>query len=68
VKDDQAHQDIRTLFDWRNAPVRDGAPPRARPSAPVHDDDLARALALLACNPRDRAQFVVGRVGAVSPT
>jgi hypothetical protein len=34
----------------------------------VADDDLELALKLLACNPRDRAQFGVIRAAATSPT
>ena len=58
--DEQRSEDIRALFDWRNAP-RDSD---ATPGGPVANDDLALALSLLACNPRDREQFRRGRAAA----
>jgi len=60
VIDDQQSEDIRSLFDWRNAPqdVSD------RPGSPVANDDLALALSLLSCNSRDREQFRGGRASA----
>ena len=51
--EDQRNEDIRALFDWRNAP-HDGGETTA---APVANDDLALALSLLSCNSRDREQF-----------
>ena len=51
--DDHPSEDIRALFDWRSASHAGGA---ANPS-PVANDDLAMALRLLSCNPRDREQF-----------
>jgi hypothetical protein len=53
VIDDPTSDDIRALFDWRSA-SHDGG--EASPS-PVANDDLAMALSLLSCNPRDREQF-----------
>jgi len=53
VIDDHSSEDIRALFDWRSA-SHDGG--EASPS-PVANDDLAMALRLLSCNPRDREQF-----------
>ena len=58
--DDQRSEDIRALFDWRNAP-QDG---ESAPAAPVANDDLALALSLLSCNPRDRQQFRSGSAAA----
>ncbi len=58
--DDQRSEDIRALFDWRNAP-QDGGPAAG---APVANDDLALALSLLSCNPRDREQFRGGAAAA----
>jgi len=60
VIDDQRSEDIRALFDWRNAP-QDG---EAIPGAAVANDDLALALSLLTCNPRDREQFRRGSAAA----
>ena len=51
--DDHTSDDIRALFDWRSASHTGG---EASPS-PVANDDLAMALSLLSCNPRDREQF-----------
>ena len=51
---DPANEDIRTLFDWRKTPTGDTL------QLPVGNDDLALALQLLSCNPRDRAQFLSG--------
>ena len=56
----QPHHDIRTLFDWRKSEIGVETPAAA---ADV-DDELERALKLLACNPRDREQFRSGRGGA----
>jgi len=53
VIDDQPSEDIRALFDWRNAP-HDG---REAPGASVANDRLAPALSLLSCDSRDREQF-----------
>jgi hypothetical protein len=58
VIDDQRSEDIRTLFDWRNAPQDEAA------AEPVANDDLALALSLLSCNPRDREQFRGGPAAA----
>jgi len=53
VIDDDAGEDIRSLFDWRSAPQgRGGAD-----GPPVAADELALALGLLSCNSRDREQF-----------
>ena len=51
---DQNSEDIRSLFDWRNAAVRREQPD----SAADGNDDLALALQWLSCNFRDREQFV----------
>ena len=53
---DQARDDLRTLFDWRNAAARLEQPGGAA-SSTVENDDLALALQLLSCNVRDRQQF-----------
>jgi len=66
VTNDQAVQDIRALFDWRNAPVGSGTPTRGTASAAVGNSDLELALELLSCNSRDREQFELGR-SAASP-
>ncbi len=58
--DDQRSDDIRALFDWRNAPHDSDA----TPAGPVANDDLALALSLLSCNPRDREQFRGGQAAA----
>jgi hypothetical protein len=60
VIDDQQNEDIRSLFDWRNA-SQDGA---ETTGSPVANDDLALALSLLSCNSRDREQFRGGRASA----
>ena len=60
VIDDPTSDDIRSLFDWRNA-SQDGG---EAPSSPVANDDLALALSLLSCNSRDREQFRGGRAPA----
>jgi len=41
---DQASDDIRSLFDWRNAPAPDGDQACGTMSAPVANHDLALAL------------------------
>ncbi|MEP6503160.1 MAG: hypothetical protein ABJD97_07520 [Betaproteobacteria bacterium] len=61
---DQASQDIRALFDWSNAAVGAGTQPHDPSSAGIGNDDLERALKLLACNSRDREQFTGGRDAA----
>jgi hypothetical protein len=66
VIDHQANQDIRTLFDWRNAAGACGTPRSGPESAPVGNSDLELALQLLACNPRDREQFMGGRSASSS--
>ena len=53
VIDDDTSEDIRALFDWRSA-SQDGGEASL---SPVANDDLAMALSLLSCNPRDREQF-----------
>ena len=58
--DDQQREDIRALFDWRNAPHDAGE----TTGAPVANDDLALALSLLSCNSRDREQFRGGAATA----
>lgn len=60
VIEDQRSEDIRALFDWRNAPHDGGQ----AAGAPVANDDLALALRLLSCNPRDREQFRGGPAAA----
>jgi hypothetical protein len=60
VIDDPTSEDIRALFDWRNA-SQDGG---QAPGSPVANDDLALALSLLSCNSRDREQFRSGRAPA----
>jgi hypothetical protein len=60
VIDDQQSEDIRSLFDWRNAPQDSGE----TTASPVANDDLALALSLLSCNSRDREQFRGGRASA----
>jgi hypothetical protein len=60
VIDDQQNEDIRSLFDWRNAPQDGGV----TNGSPVANDDLALALSLLSCNSRDREQFRGGRASA----
>jgi hypothetical protein len=67
VIDHQASQDIRTLFDWRNAPGDSDTQGRNPASTSVGNSDLELALKLLACNPRDREQFVVGRAASPLP-
>ena len=64
--DHQASQDIRTLFDWRNAAGASDTPRSGPESASVGTGDLELALQLLACNPRDREQFVGGRSASPS--
>lgn len=62
--DHQSTDDIRGLFDWRNAAVR---PEQASGATPdVGNDDLALALQLLSCNFRDREQFTGKRGGATA--
>ncbi len=62
---DQTREDIRGLFDWRNAASRiDQAGGAASPA--IANDDLALALQLLSCNFRDREQFVRTRDGAAA--
>lgn len=58
VIDDHSREDIRALFDWRNAGAHDGAQSNG---SPVANDDLALALSLLSVNSRDREQFQGGR-------
>ena len=53
---DQSADDIRGLFDWRNAAPRAGQADGAA-AADVGNDDLALALQLLSCNVLDRQQF-----------
>ena len=64
--DDQTREDIRGLFDWRSAGARPGPPGGPASTAGVANDDLALALQLLSCNPRDREQFVSTRGGAAT--
>ena len=61
---DHTGEDIRALFDWRNASVDEGQ--RDRTHSLVANDDLALALQLLSCNPRDRQQFSGARSGAAA--
>ena len=58
--DDQQNEDIRSLFDWRNAPQEASQ----ATASPVANDDLALALSLLSCNSRDREQFRGARATA----
>ena len=60
---DHSSEDLRGLFDWRNAAARVERLD-ATPSSAVENDDLALALQLLSCNFRDREQFVGARAGA----
>ena len=61
---DHTGQDIRALFDWRNASTDDQQ--RDGTHSLVANDDLALALQLLSCNPRDRQQFSGARNGAAA--
>ena len=63
---DQTREDIRGLFDWRNAASRIGPAGGATPSPTIANDDLALALQLLSCNSRDREQFAGARGGAAT--
>ena len=63
---DQTRDDIRGLFDWRNAASRIGQAGGAASSPMIANDDLALALQLLSCNSRDREQFVRTRDGAAA--
>ena len=63
VIDNQSTDDIRGLFDWRNAAVRP-EPAGGAAATDVGNDDLALAPQLLSCNFRDREQFVGTRGGA----
>ncbi len=53
---DHTSDDIRGLFDWRNAATR--VEHLGDTSPFVENDDLALALQLLSCNFRDREQFL----------
>ena len=66
VINDQARDDIRGLFDWRNAASRIEQASGATSSPAIANDDLALALQLLSCNPRDREQFAGTRGGAAA--
>jgi hypothetical protein len=66
VIDDQTREDIRSLFDWRNAASRIEQAGDAASSPTIANDDLALALHLLSCNPRDREQFAGTRDGAAT--
>jgi hypothetical protein len=61
---DQTSDDIRALFDWRNAPARANGQACGTMFSPVANDDLALALQLLSCNSRDREQFAGVRTGS----
>jgi hypothetical protein len=65
VTHDQNSDDLRGLFDWRNAAAR-VQHRGATTSSAVENDDLALALRLLSCNFRDRQQFVGSRAGAAT--
>ncbi len=56
--DDPTAQGIRALFDWR-LPAAEAATRERGDAAPGQPSnaDLALALQLLSCNPRDREQF-----------
>jgi hypothetical protein len=63
---DQTSDDIRSLFDWRNAPARADGQACGTMCSPIANDDLALALQLLSCNSRDREQFAGMRGGSPS--
>jgi len=63
---DQTSDDIRALFDWRNAPAHAGGQACGTMSSPVANGDLALAVQLLSCNSRDREQFAGRRAGSSS--
>ena len=63
---DQTRDDIRGLFDWRNAASRIERASGATPSPAIANDDLALALQLLSCNSRDREQFAGTRGGTAT--
>jgi hypothetical protein len=63
---DQTSDDIRSLFDWRNAPARTDGQACGTMCSPIANDDLALALQLLSCNSRDREQFAGTRGGSPS--
>jgi hypothetical protein len=65
VINDPTREDLRGLFDWRNAAMRLERPGGAAASG-EENDDLALALQLLSCNSRDREQFVGARGGAAT--
>jgi hypothetical protein len=58
VIDHPHNEDLRGLFDWRRAAARVAQPGDAASSPGLENDDLVLALQLLACNSRDREQFV----------
>jgi hypothetical protein len=62
----QTSDDIRSLFDWRNAPAGAGGEACGTMFSPVANHDLELALQLLSCNSRDREQFAGRRDGAAS--
>ena len=64
VINDQTGESIRALFDWRKASIDGGRAQRGSSPGPVATDELALALQLLACNPRDREQFLGARADA----
>jgi hypothetical protein len=64
VSIDQASQDIRTLFDWNQGAVGAASQAGDPSSHAVANDDLELALKLLACNSRDREQFMASRGAA----
>ena len=63
---DQTREDIRGLFDWRNAASRSEQADGAAASPTIANEDLALALQLLSCNSRDREQFVGTRDGTAT--
>ncbi len=63
---DQTRDDIRGLFDWRNAASRIERTDGATSSSTIANDDLALALQLLSCNSRDREQFTGARDGTAT--
>jgi hypothetical protein len=58
---DQETQDIRDLFDWSNVSISGDTLASDPSSSRVGNDDLKLALKLLACNSRDREQFLGSR-------
>jgi len=66
VTTDLTSDDIRALFDWRNAPAHVGGQACRTMFPPVANGDLALALQLLSCNSRDREEFAGMRAGSSS--